>query len=158
MKKLLYLGGGAVVIAIAAVVAVFMFSGSIIKTIIEDVGSAATQTKVTLSGVSLSPMSGEGALTGLVIGNPKGFKSLQAFRLGEISLKIDTSTVTNDTIVVKEVVIAGPDITYELGETGGDNIRTIQKNTQDYAGGSQGGSSAGRPSSSPAPSQTPAKT
>jgi hypothetical protein len=153
MKKWLYIGGGAVAVIGAAVVAVFLFSGSILKTIIEDTGSKATQAKVTLDKVSLSPMSGEGALKGLVVGNPAGFKSAQAFKLDLVSLKVDTSTITNDVIVVKEVVIAGPDVTYELSDTGDDNIRTIQKNTQAFAGGGKpgGGAPAGKPAPSPEP-------
>jgi hypothetical protein len=151
MKKWLYIGGGVVVLGVAALVAVLVFSGSILKTIIEDTGTKATQTKVTLDDVSLSPMSGEGSLKGLVVGNPAGFKSAQAFKLDLVSLKVDTSTITNDVIVVKEVVIAGPDVTYELGDTGDDNIRVIQKNTQAFAGGGKagGGAPAGKPAPSP---------
>jgi hypothetical protein len=147
MKKWLYIGGGVVAVVGAAVVAVFLFSGSILKTIIEDTGSKATKAKVTLNDVSLSPMSGEGALKGLVVGNPAGFKSAQAFKLDLVSLKVDTSTITSDVILVKEVVIAGPDVTYELSDTGDDNIRTIQKNTQAFAGGGKpgGGAPAGKP-------------
>jgi hypothetical protein len=155
MKKWLYIGGGGVALVVVAVVAIFLFSGSILKTIIEDTGTKATQAKVTLDNVSLSPMSGEGSLKGLVVGNPAGFKSAQAFKLGEVSLKVDTATITNDVIVVKEVVIAGPDVTYELSDTGDDNIRVIQKNTQAFAGGGKSGGSA--PSGKPAPSEPAVK-
>lgn len=153
MKKWLYIGGGAVVVVVAAVVAVFLFSGSILKSLIEDTGSKATLAKVTVDDISLSPMSGEGSLKGLIVGNPAGFKSPQAFKLGEISLKVDTGTVTSDVIVVKEVVIAEPEVTYELSDTGDDNIRTIQKNAQAFAGG---GKSGGAPAGKPAPSSEPA--
>jgi len=150
MKRILLIGGSAVVVIGIAVVAFFMFSGSILKTMIEEVGTQATQAKVTVDDVKVSPLSGEGALLGLVVGNPKGFKSAQALKLGQISLKIDTGTLTSDLIVVKEVVIAGPEVTYELGDSGGDNIRTLQKNTQTFAGsGSSGGAPASKPSSTP---------
>ena len=152
MKKFLYIGGGVVVLAAAALVAVFVLSGSILKSLIEDVGSQATQAKVTVDEVKISPLSGEGALVGLTIGNPKGFKSAQAFKMSLVSLKVDTGTIQSDTIVIKEVIIGAPDVTYELGDAGGDNIRTIQKNTQDYASRMGGGSApAGKPASGPAP-------
>lgn len=160
MKRILLIGGGAVVVIAVAVVAVLMFSGSILKTIIEEVGTQATQAKVTVDDVKISPMSGEGGLSGLVVGNPKGFKSAQALKLGQISIKIDTGTITSDPIVVKEVVISGPEVTYELANSGIDNIRTIQKNTQAYAGsGASGGSGGGTPAGKPpsAPSQPGAK-
>jgi uncharacterized protein involved in outer membrane biogenesis len=153
MKKLLIFGGGGVVVlGAAAIVAFLLLATSIIKQIIEEVGGQATQAKVSLADVSLSLTSGEGALKGLVIGNPKGFKSAQAFKLGEVSLKVDPSSVGKDVIVVKEVVIASPDITYELGDTGSDNIRTIQANAKSFASRFGGGSSAaGKPASQPAP-------
>jgi hypothetical protein len=61
-------------------------------------------------------------------------------------------------MVVKEVVFAAPDITYELGDTGGDNIRTIQANAKSYASRFGGGTpAAGKPASQPAPApSTPA--
>lgn len=156
MKKLLIFGGGAVVVlGGAAIVAVFLLATSLIKQVIEEVGGQATQAKVTLADVSLSLTSGEGTLKGLVIGNPKGFKSSQALKLGEVSLKVDPNSITKDVIVVKEVVIAAPDITYELGDTGGDNIRAIQANTKSYATRYGGGSStapAAKPAPAPAPS------
>jgi len=152
MKKLLYIGGGVVVLAAAVLVAVFVLSGSLLKSLIEDVGSQATQAKVTVDEVKISPLSGEGALVGLTIGNPKGFKAPQALKMSLVSLKVDTSTIQSDTIVIKEVIIGAPDVTYELGDSGGDNIRTIQKNTQDYASRMGGGNApAGKPASAPAP-------
>jgi uncharacterized protein involved in outer membrane biogenesis len=155
MKKLLIFGGGGVVVlGGAAVVAVLLLATSIIKQVIEQVGGDATQAKVSLSDVSLSLTSGEGALKGLVIGNPKGFKGSQAFKLGEVSLKVDPNSITKDVIVVKEVVIASPDITYELADAGGDNIRTIQANTKSYA--SKFGGSKTAPAAKPAPSPAPA--
>jgi uncharacterized protein involved in outer membrane biogenesis len=163
MKKLLIFGGGAVVVlGGAAVVAVLLLATSIIKQVIEEVGGQATQAKVTLADVSLSLTSGEGALKGLVIGNPKGFKSAQAFKLGQVSLKVDPSSIGKDVILVKEVSIAAPDITYELADTGGDNIRTIQANTKSYAsrfggGGSTAPAAKPAPSPAPAPSQPAAK-
>jgi hypothetical protein len=133
---------------VIVIAVVFLWSSldSIVKAAIETYGSEATQTKVTVNDVSISPTSGSGALKGLVVGNPQGFKTPQAFRLGEISLKLDTGSITGDTILVKEIVIAAPEITYELAGTN-DNIRTIRNNADRYAK-SMGGGTAG--SSSPA--------
>jgi hypothetical protein len=44
--------------------------------------------EVRLNEAEVSATSGQGALLGLTIGNPKGFKTDSAFRLGEISLTL----------------------------------------------------------------------
>jgi len=149
MKKGLLIGGGAVIVVVVIAV-VFLWSSldSIVKAAIETYGSEATQTKVTVNDVSISPTSGSGALKGLVVGNPQGFKTPQAFRLGEISLKIDTGSITGDTVLIKEIVIAAPEITYELAGTN-DNIRTIRDNADRYAK-SMGGGGAGGTAAKPA--------
>lgn len=132
MKKVL-IGLAVVVIIIAGGVYYFVSNlDSIIKAAVEDVGSEATKTKVTLNDVKISLTSGEGALRGFQMGNPAGFKTKEAMRFGEVNVKVDTGSVTKDVIVIKEVVIAGPEITYELAG-GSSNIQTIQKNVDAYA-------------------------
>jgi len=49
-----------------------------------------------------------------------------------VNVKIDTDTVTKDVIVIKEVVIESPEITYEKVD-GKANFDVIQKNVDDYA-------------------------
>jgi len=132
MKKLL-IGVAVVLVLVIGGVAYFASNiDSIIKAAIEDVGSEATKTKVTLNEVQLSITSGEGALRGFRMTNPAGFKTPEAMRFGEVSVKIDTDSVTKDVITIKEVVIAAPQITYELAG-GGSNIQTIQKNVDAFA-------------------------
>lgn len=133
---LLILGGG--------VVYVFMNAGGIIKQVVEDVGSEATQTKVSLNKVDLSIQSGEAALTGFQMGNPSGFKTAKAMSFGIVSVKIDPDSVTKDVIVVREIVIEKPEITYEFASAGGSNFDAIQRNVDAYAkskgaGGGSGG-------------------
>jgi len=122
----------------------YLFSNldSIIKAAIEKYGTAATQAEVKLDSVKLSISSGEGSLNGLTVGNPKGFSTPQALSLGTISVKLDTSSVTgNGPIVIKEIDIEKPQVTYEVTNSGDSNLQTIQRNTMAYAGGSSGGGS-----------------
>lgn len=148
MKRPVKIGLGvvaALVVVIAAAV-IFLFASldSLVEAAIEEVGSDATQTSVRLDEAEISPTSGAGALRGLTVGNPAGFKTEYAFVLGEVSIKLDLSTVTEDVIVINEIVIAGPQITYEIGP-GGTNIDAIRKSVAEFAGGGGGAkkSSAG---------------
>lgn len=132
MKKIL-IGVVVVLVIVGGGVAyVFLNAGDIVKQIVEEVGSEATKTSVTLDKVDLSIQSGEAALNGFNMGNPQGFKSPKAMSFGIVSVKIDTGTVTDDVIVINEVVIAKPEITYEFAK-GGSNFDAIQKNVDAYA-------------------------
>ncbi|WP_316976226.1 AsmA family protein [Shumkonia mesophila] len=128
MKKGLLIGGGVVVVVIAVAV-FYLWSnlGSVIKAAVEKYGSEITQAKVTLNAVDLSASSGEGSLKGLTVGNPAGFATDSAFRLGAVSLKVDTGSITGDPIVINEVVIQAPEVTYEWA-TGGSNLDVIKRN------------------------------
>ncbi|OGQ78731.1 MAG: hypothetical protein A3F90_06190 [Deltaproteobacteria bacterium RIFCSPLOWO2_12_FULL_60_19] len=137
MKKLLYIGG-ALLVVIAIGLYFFLSSlNSIVKAAVEKVGSDATQAQVRLANVDIQITSGKGAMRGLTVGNPSGFKTDRAFSLGEISLQVDVGSVTKDTVVIKEIVIAAPEVTYELA-TGGSNIDALQRNLNAYAGGGGG--------------------
>ena len=124
-----------VVIAIVGVVVVIYSNlDSIAKDAVEEYGPQFTGVSVTLAKVELSPENGEGKLSGLVVGNPKGYQTDSAFKLGSVSMNIDISSLTSDTIIIKSIVIDKPDITYEFGD-GGSNVDVIGKNVEKAAGG-----------------------
>jgi uncharacterized protein involved in outer membrane biogenesis len=130
--------GLAIVLIIVLVIGVLNLDKGI-KAIVETVGPELTQSSVTLDDVDLSLTSGEGSLKGLVVGNPSGFKTPNAFSLGEIALAIDPESVTSDTIVIKSIRIIAPEITYESAK-GTTNLDQLQKNVEKAVG--SGGSSA----------------
>lgn len=141
MKKVL-IGIAALVVVVAGVgVYVYLSAGDIIKQVVEGVGSRATQTQVTLREVDLSLPTGEAALKGFNMGNPTGFTSAKAMSFDLVSVRIDTGSLTGDTILVKEVVIARPEVIYEIAGTG-SNIAAIQKNVDSFAKAVGGGGSA----------------
>lgn len=123
------------VIAIAAVIAAVVWLASnldhLVKSAIETYGLEITGVTVTVKSVKLSPTDGQGAISGLALGNPQGFKTDKAFRLGEISMTIDPASLTKDVVVIKEIVISNPEVTYEkAGNT--TNLEAIQRNVDNY--------------------------
>ena len=141
MKRWLLIGGGLVggLVVVIAIVLYFVVSSldSIIKAAVEKYGSEVTQVDVRLDRAKVSITSGEGALRGLTVGNPSGFETDRAFSLGEISVALDVGTVTQNPVVIKEIVIVAPEVTYELG-SGGSNIDVIQRNVKAYGGTGKG--------------------
>ena len=118
MKKPLMIGGGIVavlvVIVVVAVIVVFSSLGSIIKAAVEEIGPPMTKAEVKLADAEVSLTTGEATLGGPKIGNPAGFNTPHAFKLGNIKVQIDPTTVTNSTIVIKEVIIDAPDVIAEF--------------------------------------------
>jgi hypothetical protein len=145
MARGLKIFGGILAVVVIAIVGIFVYVysnlDSIVKDAVEKYGPQYTGVAVKLDKVELSPENGQGKLSGLLIGNPKGYKTDAAFRLGSISMVIDIKSLTSDTIVIKSIAIDAPDVTYEFGE-GGSNIDVIGKNVEKAAGGPGGGGSA----------------
>ena len=132
MKRGILIGAGVLIVVVVALV-VFVYSSldTLIKEAVEKYGSEMTKAGVTLNEVDVDLTSGKGRISGLKIGNPEGFKTLSAIRMDAISVIIDTDTVGADPVVIKEVVIDLPQITYEIASQG-SNIDAMQRNVEGY--------------------------
>ena len=128
-----FLIGGVVVVAVIAGLAVYLYASleSLIQEAVEVHGSEVAQVEVELDTVELDMASGKGALRGLKVGNPEGFETPSAFELGTISIDVDIGTVTDDIVVIREIVIDKPGVTYELSGAG-NNIDAIRRNVDAY--------------------------
>lgn len=136
MKKFALMGLAALILIIGgAVFSLLTNLDSLVKKAIETVGSEIAGVPVQVAEVRISLSDGRGTLKGLTVGNPAGFTSGTAFRLGEITLALDTGSVAKDPVVINSVLVAAPEVTYELGANGGSNIRAIQDHVKAAAGG-----------------------
>jgi len=128
MKKLILLGFcGIVIVALIVLVVGVSNLGPIIKKAINTYGPAITKTEVHLEDVRISVFSGEARLEDFLLGNPEGFKSPQAMKVGSILVNVDERTLADDTIVIDSIEIVSPEITYEK-KRGTDNFKTILNN------------------------------
>ncbi len=132
-KKILIALGVLVVLAVVAVFLVGSNLGGIIKKAIETAGPKITQTTLTVGSVSVSPSSGSGGIKDFVLGNPEGYKSAYAVKLGEAKLELDPSSVLSDKIHIKSIVVTDPHIIIEGGLTD-NNLKKIQANVESFAG------------------------
>src|SRR2546427_6935112 len=125
MKTLLKIGVIAALLIVVALTMVGVYLNSMIKTGVEAVGPKITGTTVKLHAVDLSPFSGQGRLKGLVIGNPPSFQAASAFKLADAKVKVDLKSALSDKLIIEEILIDGPEITYEAGPSG-SNISKIR--------------------------------
>lgn len=121
---------------------------TLVKMGIESGTPPVVQTSVTVESVKLSPFSGTGVIEDFVIGNPKGFTSPRAVRVGRAEVALDTDSVTTDKIVIKHIRITDPEINLEAG-LGGTNLKHIADNAKNFAAQQTGGA-AGKESAAPA--------
>ena len=132
MKKI----GIALLVVVLALAGAMLWLGGNIDRLLRDAiveyGSAMTQASVNVDSVKISA-SGEGSITGLEIGNPKGFKTAHAMKLTEFTVAIDPATLAGDVVTIKKIAIVAPQVIYEKGDQM-TNFDAIQKNIADYLG------------------------
>jgi uncharacterized protein involved in outer membrane biogenesis len=132
MKKALYAFAILVVLGVVGVWLAFNYVDVLVKWTLEHYGPDVTGVAVHVGEVKISPRDGRGSLRGLEIGNPPGFTSARAARFGEIRVALDPTTLTSEVIHIQELVVDGPDITYERGGKG-TNLDAIQQRIDAYA-------------------------
>ncbi|OSQ39555.1 hypothetical protein [Thalassospira mesophila] len=131
MRKILI--GLTIIILIVVGFLVYLYANldTIVKSTIEEAGTRVTQAEVTVDAVKIETTQNTAEIKGLKIGNPAGFYSEQAFALGDISVVIDGSSLTEPVIHVEKVTITAPSIIYEVGDNT-SNIATIQRNVESF--------------------------
>lgn len=139
MKKILTI---VTVLAIAAITAYFVLQnplGRLVKMAIEEFGPEMTQATVKVGKVEISATDGHGALSGLFLGNPKGFKSDYALKAGTVEIELEPASLARDVIMIRKILIDAPQIGYE--KAGGiTNFDAIQRNIEEHLG-TKGGKS-----------------
>ncbi len=135
MKKYIVIGSGAVVLGvIVAIVLAVLNLGTLIKTVTEEYGPKITKTDVKLGSADISILSGSGTLENFLLGNPKGFTMPEALVCDVIRVKVVKESLTTDKIIIEEIYVDGPIISYEKkGNT--DNFNTIVNNIKKTVAG-----------------------
>lgn len=134
MKKVLLFGTLFLLILALALYFVAQYSlGSIVKAGVNKFGPSITQTKVELQGAKISPLSGEGTLSGVAVGNPQGWSAADAFRLGKVHLNVEPKSLFADHIVINELIVEQPEFLYET-KLVASNIGDLMKNIEQSIG------------------------
>jgi len=133
MKKI---GLALLVILLAVAGALYWLRGNVdglVRQAIVDYGSAMTGARVEVAAVEIDAADGRGVIRGLTIGNPPGFATAHALKVGEVELVVDVATLASDVVVIRRMSVMAPDVIYEKG-SGQTNFDAIQKNIAAYLG------------------------
>ncbi|MEJ2136819.1 MAG: AsmA family protein [Desulfofustis sp.] len=128
MKKILI---GIAGLALVAAIALYLLVGNldkILKGAIEGVGTELLGVPVTVTSVDLDLKSGMGQISGISIANPPGYQAVNAFKLDNIRLGLDLSSLRSQPIVIRELNIQSPVVDLEVNEQGSSNMQTLLDN------------------------------
>jgi hypothetical protein len=131
MKLALKIGLICVVILTLLIAIAGFWIDSMIKAGLETVGPRITGTAMTVKRVRVSLLSGQGRIQGMVIRNPEGFQTENAFKLADTRIRLNIGSVFSNRVVIDEFEVDGPEVTYERGRSG-SNIDQIQKNVEAF--------------------------
>jgi len=130
-KIILSVTATVVVIVAIALIVVFTNLDRVIKYGVETYGPAATGTPVNLDNARVSIRSGKGELNGLMIDNPPGFDSDYAFKLNKIKINLDPQSLTQDTIVIKQILVDSASLNSEF-KGRQSNLQQIRNHLNKY--------------------------
>ncbi|HMO03150.1 MAG TPA: hypothetical protein PKC67_10095 [Kiritimatiellia bacterium] len=123
MKKLLKF---ILVVVLLLVIALVFFAGPVVKNAVNQAGPGIMGVPVTLGDAKVSLLQGRIHLKDLVVGNPEGFKTDNLFAMGALNVEIDMASLFTDTIVVREIAVIRPEVTYEM-TLSGSNVGALQE-------------------------------
>lgn len=103
----------------------FLNLSGVAQRAIEIAGTHAFKTPVHVGSLKISLGDKKAVMKGLFVANPKGFNQSSLLKTDLISVTLDD--VTDKTVLIKEVVIDGMTVTYEMGPHG-TNVDTVKNN------------------------------
>jgi len=119
---------GIVILIIAGIfLTVGMTIDGIVKSGIEDAGSDILKTEVEVDDIDISLFDGSATMDGFIVYNPEGFSDEAALSLKGIEIKLDIRSLFSETIIVNEIHVKNPEISFEQVKTK-VNLRELSNN------------------------------
>ena len=125
-----------ILVVIAALLYYFFPLELIVKKVVNKYGSEVTGTEVNLQGFNIDLKKGQASVDEITVANPANYKTKYALQLGNVSVTIDLKSITSDTIVIKEIAVNKPVISYEMMSLTQNNISDILNNINKYTSAS----------------------
>jgi hypothetical protein len=142
VKKALYALAALLLLGGVGVYLAYNYVDVIVKMALEYYGPRVTGVAIKVGTVHISPKDGRGSIRDVELGSPPGFSAARSGRFGEVRVALDPATLAEPVIVIRELTLEAPQITYERGERG-SNLDAIQKRIDAYVKQAEGAESAG---------------
>ncbi len=121
-----------VILLIVAILTVQYGLGFIVGRAAKSAGPSVIGTEIKIGKAYVRPFFGIVDLSGMVVGPPQGFKA-NVFEMEGFRIVVDTGSIFSDTLIIKEITILDPLISYELSGLNSnisailDKLRTTEK-------------------------------
>lgn len=101
-----------------------------VRLLVHKYGTEAVGTSVDIGRINVSLLDGKGGVSNITVANPKGYSSEHIIKLGNVSVAVDIQSLTKDTVVINEIRIDKPQITYEILDMQHNNVNDIMAHLQ----------------------------
>lgn len=130
MKKLIIILAALAVIG-AAVYYLTPSTETIVKNIVHKYGSQVTGTDVNLGGFQLDLMNGKAEIQNLTVANPENYSRPHIMSVGRVAVKVNLKSILSNTIIIENIEIEKPEISYEMLSITQNNISQLLANIKD---------------------------
>ncbi|NND43975.1 MAG: hypothetical protein HKN58_01530 [Xanthomonadales bacterium] len=100
----------------------------VVSEAVTEAGRELTGTRVTVESVDVDVVRGQATLQGLRIPNPPGYSQQPALLLGSIDVDIRLSSIREDVLVIEQVTVSDPEVSFEMNADGVSNISVLERN------------------------------
>ncbi len=151
-------------VLLIALIAAVIFLDQVVKGAIETVGPVVAGVPVTVESVSVKPLRGRVEIRNFIVGNPAGYASEHAIKLGDVAVEVQPMSVMAEKIIIPEVRLRDVIINYETPITFmGSNMQDILDHVNKLAGKQEAEAQAAettaeQPVETTAPSETKSST
>ena len=128
MKIVKYVLLALLILIVGAIVAGWLYLDPLVKGMVHKYGTQIVGTEVNLAKFKFNPFAGEVEVGGLTVANPTGYSAPNLLSLGDIKVKVDVNSLMSNTIVVEDIAVLKPEITYEMPDFSTSNVMQIQQN------------------------------
>jgi uncharacterized protein involved in outer membrane biogenesis len=133
-SRKIVVGLAAVLLIIAGSAWLLYFNlATVVARFIVEVGSEATQTKVSVGGLFIDVKDGVASMERLTVANPDGFSNRPAIMLENLGIQLDPLAVTSDPLVIDSIAVDGARVLVEQ-EGSQNNLRAILSSIERQSG------------------------
>lgn len=134
MRILFIILGVLLLVIVGAVLVIGANLDNTVRSAVERYGPEYTGTDVTLERVGLSIFDGAGELGGLSIGQPPGYEGDSAMAVDRVRIVVDPTTVLENTIVIRELIIDGAELNAVVRGLRDNNLQAILDHVESVTG------------------------
>lgn len=126
LKKILIGFGLVIVLAVGGVFFLISNLDGIVRTAIENYGSQAVGSQVSVGGVDIRLREGAVTISDFSIANPEGFSDNNLLSFSELSVALDLSNISQESVGIVQISSTDPFVSYERAN-GTSNLDVISQ-------------------------------